>query len=158
MKVLIVYDSVFGNTEKVALAMKDALTASAEVNACRVGDLKTEMLQELDILIVGSPTRGFSPTPAITKWIKGLPTDRLSAVKVAAFDTRVDTKQVDSKVLTFMVNLFGYAAEPIEKKLVKKGGNSVAKPAGFIVLGTEGPLQEGELERAVAWSAHLVNG
>ena len=157
MKALIVYDSVFGNTEKIALAMREALASSAEVNAFRVGDVKSEQLQELDILIVGSPTRAFSPTPDITKWLKGLPAKSLSGMKVAAFDTRVDVKQTGSKVLSGMVKILGYAAEPIGKRLVKKGGQLGIDSEGFIVLGTEGPLKDGEKERAVEWIKALIN-
>jgi flavodoxin I len=35
--------------------------------------------------------------------------------------------------------------------LIKKGGSQVLAPAGFFVLNTEGPLKEGELERAAEW-------
>jgi hypothetical protein len=47
-----------------------------------------------------------------------------------------------------MVRLFGYAAEPIAKSMVKKGGELVGDPVGFVVLDSEGPLKEGELERS----------
>jgi flavodoxin len=89
MKALVVYDSVFGNTEKVAQAMGQALGSQAEVQTLRVGDVKPEHLAGLDALIVGSPTRAFSPTPAIKNWLKSLPSNSLKGVKVAAFDTRI---------------------------------------------------------------------
>ena len=70
MKALVVYDSFFGNTEKVAQAMGDALASQAQVQTLRVGDVRPEHVTGLDLLIVGSPTRAFSPSPAIKNWLK----------------------------------------------------------------------------------------
>ena len=58
--------------------------------------------------------------------------------------------------LKFMAGLFGYAAEPIAKRLKKAGGDEAVTPAGFIVTDTEGPLKEGELERAAAWVKQIL--
>ena len=65
MKKLVVYDSVFGNTEQVARAIGQALKGQVEVLA--VSQVKQEHLSGLGLLLVGSPTRGFRPTPAITE-------------------------------------------------------------------------------------------
>ena len=156
MKALVVYDSVFGNTEKVAEAMGEALGNQAEVQALRVGNVKPEHMQASDVLIVGSPTRAFSPTPAIKSWLQSLPANSLQGTRVAAFDTRVDVREVGSAILTFMVGIFGYAAKPIGKRLVHKGGELAVPPEGFIVGGREGPLKEGELDRDLARSWHPV--
>ncbi len=156
MKALVVYDSVFGNTEKVAQAMGEALAAHADVTTCRVGDVTPEQLTGIDILVVGSPTRAFNATPATTKWLRSLVKNSLQGVKVAAFDTRFNPEEVNSKVLNVMVKVFGYAAKPIGDKLSKKGGDLHLAPEGFFVLGTEGPLKEGELERAAAWAQKLL--
>jgi len=55
-----------------------------------------------------------------------------------------------------MVRLFGYAAAPIAKRLKSKGGELVLAPEGFVVKDTEGPLKEGELDRAAAWARQLI--
>jgi flavodoxin I len=55
-----------------------------------------------------------------------------------------------------MAHMFGYAAEPIAASLVKHGGTQILPPAGFFVMDTEGPLREGELERAAAWGREIV--
>jgi hypothetical protein len=55
----------------------------------------------------------------------------------------------------FVVKLFGYAAKPIADRLKKKGGELTIPPEGFLVKGTEGPLKEGELERAADWAKSL---
>ncbi len=155
MKVLIVYDSVFGNTEKVARAMGAALEEPAEVAVKHVGDVTSDDLTGVSALIVGSPTRKFTATPAIKAWIKGLPPGSLEGVHVAAFDTRIEVTDDTPGILRFFVKLFGYAAEPMAAKLVKKGGTQGLEPAGFIVEGTEGPMGEGELKRAAAWAARM---
>jgi len=54
MKTLIVYDSVFGNTEKIAQAIGNALSFRTSVEMLRVGDAKLEHLTDLDVLVVGS--------------------------------------------------------------------------------------------------------
>lgn len=156
MKALVVYDSVFGNTEKVAQAVGDALGSEAEVQTLRVGDVKPEHLVGLGALIVGSPTRAFSPTPTIKKWLKSLPSKGLKGVRTAAFDTRVAVEDVNSAILTFFVKIFGYAAEPIGARLARKGGDLIVPPEGFIVEGTEGPLRDGELERAADWAQQIL--
>jgi flavodoxin len=156
MKALIIYDSMFGNTERVAQAMATALTDKSEVVARRVGDVNPVEFTGLDLLIVGSPTQGFQPTPAIKKLLDHLPAQALRGVKVAAFDTRIAIEEVGSLFLTVMVNLFGYAAKPIANRLQKKAGELIAAPEGFIVKGKEGPLQEGELERAAQWARQLT--
>lgn len=157
MKALVVYDSVFGNTEKIAQAIGAGLGPQAEVEVCRVGDVKPNHLMEADLLIVGSPTRGFRPTPATTKLLKGIARDGLKNVMVAGFDTRFSESQIAEgpAILGGLVKLFGYAAEPISKRLEKKGGRVVADPGGFIVTDTEGPLQEGELDRAAEWAREI---
>lgn len=156
MKALVVYDSFFGNTEQVARAMDNGLCSQAEVLTLRVGDVRPEHLADLDVLIVGSPTRGFSPTPAIKNWIKRLPSNSLNGVQVAAFDTRMVIEEVHSAILTFMAKIFGYAAKPIAARLVKKGGDLSMPPEGFFVKGSEGPLKEGELERAADWARQVI--
>ena len=149
-----VYDSVFGNTEQVAYAIRDAL--GSDVEALRIGDAKHAQVAGLDYLIVGSPTRAFNPTKAITTFLKKMPRDSLKGVKVAAFDTRLDTEDVNSSVLNVFVKLFGYAAKPIGDRLQKKGGTLVAPPEGFYVEDSEGPLRDDELEQAATWTEQLI--
>ena len=157
MKALVIYDSVFGNTEKVAQAIGKALEAQAEVSVLKVGDVPAQFWNGLDALIVGSPTRAFSATPAAIKLLSGIPGQALQGVRVAAFDTRVDVETVDSGILRFMAKLFGYAAEPLAARMRKKGGQQALSPAGFIVEGTEGPMLEGEFERAAEWAKGILN-
>ena len=145
MKVLIVYDSVYGNTEKIAKAIGGAITG--EVKVLRVDEANPSELKTIDLFIIGSPTQGGRPTPAIRDFLNKVPEPSLKGIKVAAFDTRIPTK---------LVGVFGYAAGRIADNLKGKGGTLVASPEGFFVKGTKGPLREGELERAAGWAKGLL--
>ena len=154
MKTLVLYDTYFGNTEKIAQAIGEAIGEDAQVMS--VKEASYEQLKGLDCLVVGSPTRAFKPTKETTDWLNKLPSGALSSIKAAAFDTRMDVKKVNNRVLTFMESIFGYAAKPVADRLQKKGGNLVAEPEGFFVEDSEGPLREGELERAAEWARKLA--
>ena len=155
MKTLVIYDSAFGNTEKIAQAIGKALGSSTDVGILRVTNVKPEQLTGLKLLIIGSPTRAFSPTPATNKLIATIPRNGLKGIKVAAFDTRILIDDVDARILPPLMKTFGYAAKPIANKLRKKGGELIVPPEGFFVDGTEGPLKDGELERAANWAKKI---
>jgi flavodoxin len=148
----VIYDSVFGNTEKIARA----IAAAIQAQAIPVGDVDADQLRGLDLLVVGSPTRKFSPTENIRKFLNSLPQNHLAGVKTAAFDTRIDLETIDSRVLQFVVDKGGYAARAIASKLEKKGGRRAAQGEGFFVTGEQGPLKDGELERAAEWAVRLL--
>ena len=156
MKVLIVYDSVFGNTEQIAQAIGNSLGSKENVEILRVSEVKPEQLIGLELLIVGSPTRVFKPTKAIMNFLNKIPLNVLKGVKVAAFDTRISTADVNSRLLNILVKLFGYAAKPIAYKLEKKGGSLIIPPEGFFVIDSKGPLKDGELERAADWAKQII--
>jgi flavodoxin len=157
MKALVAYDSVYGNTGKIAQAIAQALGAPEDVELVQVGNVKPEQLAGLTLLIVGSPTQKFSPTGATTRFLKGIPRNGLEGVKVAAFDTRFPESEINRvRILAFFVGIFGYAAKPIAGRLEKKGGELVVPPEGFFVRDMKGPLLEGELERAADWAKQIV--
>ena len=157
MKRLVVYDSQFGNTEQIAQAMGEALSSAGKVEVLQVRKVSPEHLQRLDLLIVGSPTQRFSPTTEMTSFLKQLPANSLLGVKIAAFDTRFTVEEIEkTSILAFFVRIFGYAAEPIAKRLRQKGGEEALPPMGFYVDGLEGPLLNGEIERAKDWANQLL--
>ena len=147
MKALIVYDSVYGNTEKIARAIAGALTPSGEVKVLRPGEVNLSDLASIDLLIVGSPTQGGRATPAIQEFLNKIPANALKNVSVASFDTRFSTR---------LVGIFGYAAGKIADSLKTKGGTLILSPEPFFVKGREGPLKEGELERAAGWAKRIL--
>jgi flavodoxin len=155
MNVMVIYDSVFGNTEKIARAIGQALNELSRVDIVHVHQTNPEQIHETDLLIIGSPTRGFRPTPAVTAWMKTLQKKHLNGVRTAVFDTRIDLQQIGSGVLRFMVHKGGYAADKIRKQLEKKGGSLTGVPEGFLVTGEQGPLKTGETERAGSWARQI---
>jgi flavodoxin len=157
MKTLLIYDSLFGNTEKIANAMAMALKLQPNVNCLKINEVKQEHLQEVTHLIIGSPTRGFMPSPEINNFLKALPDNKLEGLKIAAFDTRVHLSVIKYKIFRFMVDKGGYAANTILKHLIRKGGKKVCEAEGFYVLGEQGPLMEGEMERAAIWAEKIIS-
>ena len=145
MKTLIVYDSQFGNTERIAKAIGDAITG--EVQVVCPGETYPSELESIDLVVVGSPTQGGRPVKAIQEFLGRIPADALKNIRVTSFDTRIKTK---------LVKIFGYAAGRIADRLIDKGGNLVVPPEGFFVKGTKGPLDEGELERAADWAREIA--
>lgn len=157
MKVLIIYDSFFGNTKQVAQAVGGVLEAGNEVEMLMAGEAPLERLTESALLIVGSPTRAFRSSPDVMKFLKHIPRNALNGIKVAAFDTRITLDDAKPGILRFFIKLFGWAAEPIADRLRKKGGELIAPPEGFAVKDSEGPLKEGELERAADWARRILS-
>ena len=147
MKTLIVYDSRFGNTEKIAMAIGKAL--SGEVKVAHAKEVDFDEIHSLDLLIAGSPTWGGRPSTEMREFLNRIPKNALNNIQVASFDTR------DNSMLT---KVFGKAAPRIAASLKNKGGNLVAPPEGFIVKGLQGPLEEGALERATQWAKRIVVG
>lgn len=131
MKTLIVFDSFFGNTEQVARAIGAALAGENDVMCMRVADVTPGLLAGVKLLIVGSPTRGSRPTPAINAFIESIPAGGLNGVAVATFDTRIAPEDLSSRFYTVFAKLFGYAAKPITGMLTKKGGRYLCRLRAF---------------------------
>jgi flavodoxin len=141
MRIQVIYDSKFGNTERIARTVADGLGPETRVDA--VGDV-VAIEAGISLLVVGGPTQAHGTSPAMTDFLGRLPS--LDGVAVAAFDTR----------LTWPRLLSGAASDRIAKALTKRGGHLVAPPESFLVTGGEGPLVEGELDRALAWAKALA--
>ena len=155
MKIAIVYDSIFTNTAQVARAIALALKDGNAVRLLTVQEARSADLDDTDLLIVGSPTRGFRPTPMISDYTESLGTMGTGKT-AAAFDTRLDLETIEPAPLRWVVDAGGYAATRVAASLARHGFAQGAEPAGFLVTGTEGPLKEGELERAARWGLSLI--
>ena len=141
MKTLVVYDSLYGNTAKLAGAIG---AAAGESRVLRVGEAKPSELSSFALVVIGAPTQGGRATEAMRAFLERVPA--LDGTRVAVFDTRRRARWVKA---------FGYAAGRIAEKVKSLGATLVAEPEGFIVEGKKGPLAGGELERAGAWAKDL---
>ncbi len=155
LKVCIVYDSVYGNTAKIAEAMLEGIGGNQESQLIKAQEASTDNLVDVDLLLVGSPTQAGTFIEPVKNFLAGIPVDALKNVKAAAFDTSFDIN-TQKAFLRFIMKTFGYAAPKIAKELSGKGATVLATET-FIVLKTEGPLQEGEVERAKEWASRVVN-
>jgi flavodoxin len=147
MGTLVVYDSMYGNTKIVAKTIAKELPGEVEVQ--HVEEADASKLGGYDLLIVGAPIHGARPSEKTRAFLDRIPASALQGVHVTAFDTRVTNK---------FILLFGTAGNKIAKKLRRKGGTLAADPAGFFVVGTEGPLKEGEVDRAKSWAQQITKG
>jgi flavodoxin len=149
MKTLVVYDSVYGNTEIIAHAIGDAIPG--EVQVLRVGQVKAGELETVDLLIIGSPTHGALPTEAVQGLVEKIGSPAREGAQVATFDTRLSWG--------FLERWGGFAAPKMADALKENGWTLAGEPEGFIVKGLrKGPLKRGEAERAAAWAKGLVEG
>jgi flavodoxin len=149
MKAVVVYDSVYGNTEIIARAIGDAI--AGEVEVVRVGQVQPGELQDSDLLVFGSPTHGAMPTEAAQALLSRIGAPAREGARAATFDTRL--------TWGFLERWGGFAAPKMADTLVQKGWTLAGEPGGFFVKGLrKGPLKEGEAERAAAWAKALVEG
>ncbi|TXN29183.1 flavodoxin family protein [Lacisediminihabitans profunda] len=140
MSAVVVFDSNYGNTERVAEAIAAGIGGATTVSVARLDPANLQA----DLLVVGSPINGWRPTAAMQKFLAGFGAAQLAGTRAAAFDTRV------------RLFIHGDAAGKISRALENAGATIVARPRGFIVKGTEGPLLDGELEAATAWGRSIA--
>jgi hypothetical protein len=163
MRALVVYESMFGNTEQVARAIATGLAKHMDVEIVDVADAPSEIVGLVDLIVVGGPTHAFSMTRpktredavrqgattgsadvGIREWLQHVPKGPHSEL-VATFDTRVDKVR----------HLPGSAAKGAAKAARKLGYAAAAKAESFYVGDVNGPILDGELDRAQRWGERL---
>jgi flavodoxin len=145
MRALVIFDSSHKNTDLLAHVIGSSVGAQAD-EILWVGGVAPAKLKDRDLLIVGSSSHRGKPTLALQGFFQVIDPD-LKGIEVAAFDTRVARR---------LPSLFGYAAGWLAKEMEARGGTLVAPPQGFLIEGSEGPLREGEIERAADWAQKLL--
>lgn len=164
MKALVVYESVYGNTRAIAEAIAEGLGGAHVIPVSNADSIPLA-----DLLIVGGPTHmhGLASTrsrqaaaeaakedgthvdadataePGLRRWLRDLPDG--AGARSAAFDTRLD------KAPWFT----GVASRGIARRLGHRGYEVIATES-FLVTDSEGPLEDGELDRAQAWGVELA--
>jgi flavodoxin len=146
-KALVIYDSVYGNTEKVAKALAKGLRdGGADAESVRVDAVKLDELSKYDLLAVGGPVHAWNATKPIKEFLERLKTvEGLRGKKAFAFDTKLSSS-----------SLAGSAGGKIEGNL-KSLGLTIVKPhATAVVKGNEGPLKEGAEDAFAQLGAELA--
>lgn len=151
LKVLIIYDSLYGNTEKVAKAIGKSVLNSKVLHLSKVKKLDVE---KADLLIIGSPTQGGRCTSDMEYFLEN--TKGLVNKKIAVFDTRLDFDDLNF-LLKLLIKKLNYASVKMEQIIKSKSGNVVGEPLGLFVSGKEGPLKDGEIKNAIKWAKLIVN-
>lgn len=168
MRALVVYESMFGNTRTVALAIADGIATTMPVEAVEVGSAPTVLPPDVGLLVVGGPTHAHGMTTAASRGnAAGRSTDRLvssgtglreylasmradAGVIAAAFDTRIKGPMLFT----------GSAATSATKQLQKVRFKRVEQPRSFVLEGATGPLVDRmpreELDAARMWGATLA--
>ena len=146
MRTLIVYETEYGNTERLARAMAEALSEYGEARVTPVSGTAGSGHYDVDLLIVGAPTQRHGLPAATRNMLEGLPEGRLKDVAALAFDTRYERARW----------ITGSAAQEIHHLLRDLGCRLLAPPESFFVEGSEGPLEPGEEDRARAWALHAL--
>lgn len=145
MNTLIIYDSEYGNTEHVALEVADTLQKHGPVQLIQMPGKGSIEFEGAELLVFGCPTQRHGFTPAMRALLEGLSRGSLQGMKAAVFDTRYRMSRI----------LSGSAAQLISKRIEKAGAALILPPESFFVSEREGPLEEGELERAASWAERV---
>lgn len=181
MKAVIIYESMFGNTHAVADAIAEGLRTEGEATVVSAADAEKTDLTDVDLLVVGGPTHahglpwlstrksaiqkaetshgrlraepGAAEEYGLRTVLEDLPEggheggDGHGAKHpaAAAFDTRLSGPAL----------LTGRASRAIAKRLRRRGYESAAAPASFLVDRRDN-LLDGEIDRAVAWGKALA--
>jgi hypothetical protein len=162
-RVLVVYESMFGNTAEAAQAVARGLEGEGcRVDVVEVSSAPATLPADLALLLIGAPTHAFSlsrpstradavragapelrATTGVREWLTGLSVPH--PTRLAVFDTRV------AKV-RWIPKAAGSAAARLAKG---KGLSLLDRPFNFLVEDTQGPLQGGQVEMAERWGRDL---
>ena len=168
MRALVVYESMYGNTQVIAGNIADGLRGDYEVTLVPVAEATAELVARADLLVAGAPTHmhglpsassrrmaaqaaakegselrmvSGAGGPGMANWLRDL--GRRDGL-AAAFDTRLRGVPVFT----------GRAGRPISRLLRRRGYRLIAAPESFVV-GSQNTLLDGETARARRWGMTL---
>lgn len=170
MKVMVVFESLFGNTERVARAIAEGieskLLGSEQVVVVEVSKAPAQLSDDVGLLVLGGPTHAFGMSRpgtrndairrigdeavshgiGVREWVATFQPGRRGLL-TATFDTRAEQVR----------HLPGSAARSAAKALRHRGLRVLMRPESFYVADMEGPLVLGELSHARDWGAQLAD-
>ena len=139
MKVLVVYESKYGNTKLVAETIIEGMTETEGIETV-LSEVKMVDLDDVvnyDVILIGSPNHIGRPTRSIRKFIDKLGKIDLIEKWGAVFDT-------------YLGKDFEKAVKKMEKRISEKvpGLKIIAPGLSIKVQGIKGPIVEGELPKS----------
>jgi flavodoxin len=142
-KAIVIYDTRYGNTEKIAKSFETGLKQARIQTLCaNAKDVDVDSLKQYDLICVGAPTEAFSASKPMKEFLGKLKSIDLSGKHGFAFDTKLDSR------------LSGSAAKHIEKELNNLGLQIIAARESAIVSSSKergaiagATLKEGEEKR-----------
>ena len=163
MRVVIIYESMYGNTHAIADAIAQGLEPGNRVSVVPVAGASEELLDGADLVVVGGPTHVHGMSRASTRKSAGGPVleagvtadgpglrdwfgslGQISA-EAAAFDTRLGAP----------VMFTGRASKGIARLLEQHGLTLIAEAESFLVT-SDNKLRAGEEDRAQNWGPTLA--
>jgi menaquinone-dependent protoporphyrinogen IX oxidase len=153
MKGIIVYDTSYGNTKKIAETIAETLKESGiEVDLFYVKDVKKLSAKDYDFFVLGSPTKFGTMSFAIKFFLGKVKSEEWMNKPFAAFDTEnpenIERARIENKEWS--------AAEKIAQKLREKKMNQLLPVLKALVLDQKGPLVEGEVDRTKDYARELA--
>lgn len=168
MRALVVYESMYGNTKRIADAVTDGIAKHMSVESIEVSLAPFSIEADIDLLVVGGPTHVHGMTTPFTRaqavkqattpivssgigireWLDGV-RPMGTATTAVTFDTRIRGATI----------LTGSAASGYSKKLRSAGFRVFTPPESFLIAAKapqDDALLEGELERARAWGSEIA--
>ena len=136
MKSIVIFDSNFGSTKKIA----DEIAKTLGAKSISVSDVTDSGLNNINLLVIGCPIIGWMPTQKMQTFLSKLNHETISGVKFATFDTRVK------------LFIHGDAMKKIANKLTSLGAIQTTSPMAFYVKNKEGILFENEIAKATSWA------
>ena len=136
-RAIVLYHTVYGNTEKAAEAVRDGLTSTGiEVECKNIQDTKPDDLKVFDIIVFGTPTHMEDIPEDVGKFMESLKPVDLTGKWGAAFDTRYEDEPIGGlSMLEKYMKSYGMK--------IASNGLPVLLPSGA----GEGPLIKNELSK-----------
>jgi len=136
-KVLVVYYTVYGNTEKAAYAICEGLReGGVDCDCKKVIDVSFSDVERYDVVLFGAPTHVENIPTEMKKFMQSLRRAELKGKMGAAFDTRYEDAEV--------------GALTVLEKYMKEFGMNIISPSLPVLLPAgeaKGPLRKDEIAK-----------
>jgi flavodoxin len=147
VKVLVVYDTKYGNTKLVAEKIVEGLRQEQgmEIEISDVEKTRATIAAGFDALVIGAPTHFGGPPRNITGFIGQLGGPDLKGKQTAVFDT-------------YLGKDFEFSVKKMEQQITEKTGLRIMIPGlSTRVAGMRGPVSEEDLQKARDFGVRIAD-